>query len=159
MENDRVSLRDDDLAVLVDRVASFLRTRPPVAQQEEQILHANVAAVVEVRETISLLRTRPPGAQQEEQVLHTNVAAVVEVPGALALVGDAVAVLIGQRAGRDLTFIRDAVVVTVGTAAVGQIIGIADAVPVSVVVADAKVIDILLAVERRRPSQIRADVI
>ena len=33
LENDRVSLRTDDLAVLVDRIASFLRTRPPVDEE------------------------------------------------------------------------------------------------------------------------------
>ena len=33
LENDRVSLRDDDLAV--DRATSFLRTRPPVGEEGE----------------------------------------------------------------------------------------------------------------------------
>ena len=77
LENDRVSWSDGDLAVA--RAASFLRTRPPGTQQDEQILHANIAAVVEVGETVSLRRARPPGTQQEEQILHANVAAVVEV--------------------------------------------------------------------------------
>ena len=56
-----------------------LQTRSPGTQQEEQILHANVAAVVEVGGTIFLWRARPPRPQQEEQILHANVAAVVEV--------------------------------------------------------------------------------
>ena len=34
LENDRVSLRTDDLAV--DRAASFLRTRPPVGEEGDQ---------------------------------------------------------------------------------------------------------------------------
>ena len=63
-------------------LASQLWTRPPGAQQEEQILNANVAAAVEVGGTITLLRTRPPGAQQEEKILHANVAAYVEIGGA-----------------------------------------------------------------------------
>ena len=79
LENDRVSLRNDDLAVLVDRAASFLRTRPPVAQQHEQILHVNAAAKVEVGETIFLGRARSPDAQQDEQILHANVVVAVEV--------------------------------------------------------------------------------
>ncbi len=53
--------------------------RAPGAQQEEQVLHANVAGVVEICETISLLGARPPGAQQEEQILHANVTAVIKV--------------------------------------------------------------------------------
>ena len=59
-----------------------LRTRPPDAQQEEQILHTNVAAAVEVGGAISLRRARPPDAQQDEQILHANVAAGVEIPRA-----------------------------------------------------------------------------
>ena len=35
LENDRISLRDDDLAV--DRAASFLRTRPPVGEEGEEV--------------------------------------------------------------------------------------------------------------------------
>ena len=35
LENDRISLRDDDLAV--DRAASFLRTRPPVDEEGEEV--------------------------------------------------------------------------------------------------------------------------
>ena len=58
----------------------FLGTGPPVAQQDEQVFHANVAAAVEVGEAISLLRARPPGTQQEEQILHANVAAAVNIP-------------------------------------------------------------------------------
>ena len=57
-------------------------TRPPIAEQDEQVLHANVVAVVEVGGAIALRRARPPGAQQDEQVLHADVAAVVEVPRA-----------------------------------------------------------------------------
>ena len=61
------------------RAASFLRTRPPVAQQHEQILHVNAAAKVEVGETIFLGRARSPDAQQDEQILHANVVVAVEV--------------------------------------------------------------------------------
>ena len=56
-----------------------LRAGAPGAQQEEQILHANVAAVVEVGGTAF---ARPPGPQQDEQILNANVAAGVEVPRA-----------------------------------------------------------------------------
>ncbi len=35
LENDRVSLRHDDLAV--DKAASFLRTRPPVGEEGEEV--------------------------------------------------------------------------------------------------------------------------
>ena len=64
LENDRVSLRNDDLAV--DRAASFLRTRSPGAQQDEQILHADVVVTVEIGGAVSLGRTRPPIAEQDE---------------------------------------------------------------------------------------------
>ncbi len=46
LENDRVSLRYDDLAV--DRAASFLRTRPPVGEEGEEVACADVAITVEV---------------------------------------------------------------------------------------------------------------
>ena len=46
LENDRVSLNNDDLAV--DRAASFLRTRPPVDEQGEQVGRADGAVAVEV---------------------------------------------------------------------------------------------------------------
>ena len=46
LENDRVSLRDDDLAV--DRAASlFLRTRPPVGEEGEEIGRADGVLVGE----------------------------------------------------------------------------------------------------------------
>ena len=51
----------------------------PVSQQDQEILHANVAAVVEVRGTISLLRAPPPDAQQDEQILNANDAVSVQV--------------------------------------------------------------------------------
>ncbi len=43
-ENDRVSLRNDDLAV--DRAASFLRTRPPVGEEGEEVGDADGAVDV-----------------------------------------------------------------------------------------------------------------
>ncbi len=46
LENDRVSWRNDDLAV--DRTASVLRTRPPVDEEGEEIGCADVAVFVEV---------------------------------------------------------------------------------------------------------------
>ncbi len=45
LENDRGSLRNDDLAV--DRAASFLRTRPPVDEEGEEVGCADGAVVVE----------------------------------------------------------------------------------------------------------------
>ncbi len=45
LENDRVSLRNDDLAV--DRAAFFLRTRPPVDEQPGRFARAGSAGVVQ----------------------------------------------------------------------------------------------------------------
>ena len=45
LENDRVSLRNDDLAV--DRATSFLRTRPPVGEEGEEVSGTHTAVAVE----------------------------------------------------------------------------------------------------------------
>lgn len=47
LENDPVSLRNDDVAV--DRAASWLQTRPPVGEHHEEVRHTDVAIVVELR--------------------------------------------------------------------------------------------------------------
>ena len=58
LENDRISLRDDDLAV--DRAASFLRTRPPVGEESEEVGCADGAIPVEVG---GATFARPPTCQ------------------------------------------------------------------------------------------------
>ncbi|MEE9129327.1 MAG: hypothetical protein V3T84_04865 [Phycisphaerales bacterium] len=58
LENGRVSLRNNDLAV--DRVASLLRTRPPVDEEGEEVGCADVAIVIEIRRTAQV---SPPGGE------------------------------------------------------------------------------------------------
>ncbi len=74
----RPPCRDDSNLTSYPRVASFLRARPPDAQQDEQILHANVVAVVEVAETISLRLARPPVGEEGEEVGCADVVVTIE---------------------------------------------------------------------------------
>ena len=57
----------------------FLRARPPVAQQDEQILHANGAVVVEVRRTAWV---GVPLPKQREKVGQADEVVVVHIPRA-----------------------------------------------------------------------------
>ncbi len=95
-------------------------TGTPDAQQDEQILNANVAAAVEVGGAISLRRARPPDAQQDEQILNTNVVAAVEIPWArwgFTFVGDAVVVLVATEPVGDVAEVELAVGIAIGKTA------------------------------------------
>ena len=54
-----------------------LGTRPPIAEEGEEIRDADIAVAVEVG---WVPRVWPPGVQQDEQILSANVVVVVEIP-------------------------------------------------------------------------------
>ena len=72
-------MHNDDLAV--DRAASFLRTRPPVDEEGEQVGCADGAVVVEVGGTAFAWL---PTCQQREQIGQANSAVVNKIPQALS---------------------------------------------------------------------------
>ena len=55
------------------------RAGAPCTQQEEQVLHVDGAADVEVSRAIGAVAARPPRAQQEEEVFHVDGTAAIEV--------------------------------------------------------------------------------
>ncbi len=61
----------------MDRAASFLRTRPPVGEEGEEVGHADVVVAVEVG---GAAFARAPTCQQQEQIGHADRAVGVEIP-------------------------------------------------------------------------------
>ncbi len=62
----------------MDRVATFLPTRPPGAKQDEEIGDADVAVDIQVGQTAAFA-AQTPATQQPEQVLYANSAISVQV--------------------------------------------------------------------------------
>ena len=94
--------------ILTNRLV--LRTRPPVGEEGEEVARAHVAVVVEVG---GAAFAKTPTGEQRKQVGCANIAVTIKIPRALALVRDAVAVVIITVAAGDVVAVRDAVAIAV----------------------------------------------
>ena len=54
---------------------------PPIAQENQQILHADGAVAVEVGWAVLAITAWTPTAQKNEQISHANDAVAVEIAG------------------------------------------------------------------------------